>query len=197
MDYLMIVNKNYLFDEKVLDEMELCEYENFNEDSFFVEYETLRHFEMLKTYLKMQGILIDIDSAYRSLEKQENIFTEFMRKYGLDYAEQIVAMPGTSEHHTGLAIDITLKVNGEWLEENEDLLKQKEVFSIIHECLNRFGFILRYPEGKEDITGYPYEPWHLRYVGKANAELIGDRTLEEFLQMGDMENDIKRAKSKR
>ena len=57
-------------------------------------------------------IEIDIDGAYRSLETQENIFLDYMKKYGIDYAEEIVAMPGTSEHHTGQALDLVIKKDG-------------------------------------------------------------------------------------
>ena len=104
-----------------------------------------------------------------------------MKKYGLDYAEEMVAMPGTSEHHTGLAIDIVINKDGEWIEENKYLLNEQDIFSKIHRDLKYFGFIVRYPKGKQDITGYPYEPWHLRYIGK-DAEKIGNLTLEEYLR---------------
>ena len=104
-----------------------------------------------------------------------------MKKYGLDYAEEVVAMPGTSEHHTGLAIDIIINIDGNWIVENDELIKEEEIFKKIHSSLKYFGFILRYPKGKEDITGYPYEPWHIRYVGIDVAKNMGDITLEEYL----------------
>ena len=108
---------------------------------------------------------------------------EFIETYGEEYARKTVAEPGTSEHHTGLVIDIVPKVNGEWVVENDDMLKEMEFFDVIHKTMPVYGFILRYPSGKEDITGYSYEPWHLRYVGKEVAEEIYDRqiTLEEYV----------------
>ena len=70
------------------------------------------------------------------------------------------------------------------IDDNDDMIAEKEIFAKVHERLADFGFILRYPEGKEDITGYAYEPWHLRYVGSAEiAKEITERglTLEEYL----------------
>lgn len=179
---ILLVNKNHIFNENMIYNFEMIEYENYEEKTKYVESEAMRHFDMLRAHLKVDGIEIDIDGAYRSLESQENLFLEFMKKYGIDYAEQIVAMPGTSEHHTGQAIDIVIKKDGEWIVENEDLLKETEIFNKIHNSLKYFGFILRYPKGKEDITGYPYEPWHIRYIGEEDAKRIGDKTLEEYLE---------------
>lgn len=178
---VLLVNKKHIFNEKMIENFEMIEYENYQEKSIFVESETFRHFEMLKAHLKIDGIIIDIDSGYRSLEAQENLFLKFMKKYGIDYAEEIVAMPGTSEHHTGQALDINIMKDGKWLIENDELMKEEQVFEQIHKVLKHFGFILRYPKGKESITGYPYEPWHIRYVGEEIAMDIGNLTLEEYL----------------
>ncbi len=178
---VLLVNKKHLFNENDIKDFEMIEYENYKEDTIFVESETFKYFEMLKIHLKISGIIIDIASGYRSLEKQENIFLEYMKKYGLDYAEEVVAMPGNSEHHTGQAIDIVIYKDGKWITENEDLLKCIDEFKKIHEVLKHFGFILRYPKDKENVTGYSYEPWHIRYVGEENACMIENRTLEEFL----------------
>lgn len=178
---ILLINKDHFFNEDMIKDFEMVEYENWKEETKYVEKETFRHFEMLRAHLKVDGILIDIDGAYRSLETQENLFVHFMNKYGIDYAEQIVAMPGTSEHHTGQAIDIVINKDGQWIDENDDLLKEEEIFERIHKSLKFFGFILRYPKGKEEITGYPYEPWHFRYIGEEAALEIGDLTLEEYV----------------
>lgn len=180
---VLLVNKNHIFSEKDIEKFEMIEYENYKEKTIYVESETFRHFEMLKAHLKVEGIIIEIDDAYRSLESQENLFLRFMKKYGMAYAESIVAMPGTSEHHTGQAIDLVIQKDGRWIEENDELLLEKEIFNKIHKVLKFFGFILRYPEGKEEVTGYPYEPWHIRYVGEDIAMNIGDNTLEEYLNI--------------
>ena len=139
----------------------------------------------LQSALKTQGIEIGIDSAYRSIAEQERIMRDFTEKYGEEYARKTVAIPGTSEHHTGLAIDIVPKVDGEWKWENEDMMKLPELFAVIHKELPKHGFILRFPKGKEEITGYAYEPWHIRYVAdKKTAQKICDEglTLEEYLK---------------
>lgn len=179
---ILLVNKNNIFNEDMLKDFQMVEYENYDEQTKYVESETFRHFEMLRAHLKIDGIEIDIDGAYRSLESQENLFLKFMNEYGIDYAEEIVAMPGTSEHHTGQAIDIVIKKNNKWIIENDDLLKEEKIFDRIHKSLKYFGFILRYPKGKEEITGYPYEPWHIRYIGEKDAMEIGNLTLEEYLE---------------
>lgn len=178
---ILLVNKNHLFNEKMIDSFEMIEYTNSRDEVKYIESETFRHFDMLRAHLRIEGIEIDVDGAYRSLEYQENLFLQFMKKYGIDEAEKYVAMPGTSEHHTGQALDIIIKKDGKWLVENDDLLNEKVIFEKIHKVLKYFGFILRYPMGKENITGYPYEPWHIRYIGEKEAMEIGDLTLEEFL----------------
>jgi LAS superfamily LD-carboxypeptidase LdcB len=130
---------------------------------------------------KADGINLYAVSGYRSYSTQSSIFNSNVRKYGsVEKANQFSARPGQSEHQTGLAMDITsTSVNyglsqafgdtkeGKWLRENA----------------HKYGFILRYQQGKEAITGYQYEPWHFRYVGKEAAKEITSRniTLEEYL----------------
>ena len=84
---LFLVNKEHLFNEKMLNGIEMVEYENVFEQTLYVEKETFRHFEMLRAHLKVEEITIEIDSAYRSLEYQENLFCDFMKKYDYDYAK--------------------------------------------------------------------------------------------------------------
>ncbi len=177
---ILLINKNNLFNENSIKNYEMIEYENYKEDLLFIEKEAFRHFEMLKAHLKIEGIIIDISSAYRSLETQENIFLNYMKKYGIDKTEDIVAMPGASDHHTGQAIDITIMKNGLFIEDKEELLKETKTLKKIHKVLKYFGFILRYPECKKNITGFSYRPWHLRYIGD-DAEKIGNLTLEEYI----------------
>lgn len=118
------------------------------------------------------GIYLELDSARRSIAEQQDIMDRFIVKYGQDYADKTVAQPGYSEHHTGLALDLYFKVKGDDGEftdvyHNEDMEKEeyKGVWETIHSKLADYGFILRYLEGKEHITGYRYEPWHIRYAG--------------------------------
>ena len=97
-------------------------------------------------------------------------------------AAKWVAIPGTSEHNTGLATDI---VSSDWYTYNSDLeqsFEETDTFKWLYEHCADYGFILRFPKGKESVTGIVYEPWHYRYVGKDVAKYImeNDLTLEEF-----------------
>jgi D-alanyl-D-alanine carboxypeptidase len=108
-----------------------------------------------------------------------------MIKYGEEYTKNTVAVPGYSEHHTGLALDLYFILDGTTVYYNEDLVRYPEVWAKIHAKLADYGFILRYLEGKEDITGYSYEPWHIRYIDDvALAKEITARgiTLEEYIE---------------
>ena len=111
-------------------------------------------------------------SGYRSYTKQGNIYNRKLRDVGgkVELAQEYVAPPGASEHHLGLAMDIGQKDKAtlhESFAETEGGIWARE------NCW-RFGFILRYDEGWEDVTGYKYEPWHFRYVGKELAKEIHD-----------------------
>ncbi len=176
---ILLVNKDYLFNKEMLEDLQIIPYELEDDKIIYVESETLKHFEMLKAHLKVEGITIEIDEAYRSLEKQETIFLDAMKKNGLEEASKLVDMPGTSEHHTGQAIDFKLKKNNKWLKK-EELLKYPKELKKIFNSLKYFGFILRYPKNKENITNIKYKPWHIRYVGK-EVNKIGNKTLEEYL----------------
>ena len=129
------------------------------------------------------------EDAYRVLG-QEYIKMNYLDKkiYSLNLADahkvaqSYSALPGQSEHQTGLCIDfITSKMNGELTEEFETT----EAFEWLSKNAYKFGFILRYPKGKENITGYTYEPWHYRFVGREAATdiYVGDMTLEQYLQL--------------
>ncbi|MEW8971867.1 MAG: M15 family metallopeptidase [Mesobacillus sp.] len=125
------------------------------------------------------GIELAAVSGYRSYGRQETLFNAEVNKVGEEKALQAVARPGSSEHQTGLTMDISSKTNNFNL--NEQFGKTKEGVWLAHNA-HKYGFILRYPRGKEDLTGYMYEPWHFRYVGiKAATEIYENEwTLEEY-----------------
>ena len=150
-----------------------------------VEEQTLNMFEKLQMALLDEGVDIELSSCFRSISEQKDIWNRFTEKYGIEYVKSHVAVPGFSEHHTGLAIDICIIKNDEIIDDNDKLVAEREIFETIHSKLSDFGFILRYMEGKENITGYAYEPWHIRYVGSEKiAKTIAENcwTLEEYLQ---------------
>jgi D-alanyl-D-alanine carboxypeptidase len=128
------------------------------------------------------GVIIVFGSGFRSYELQKEFYDSYVAEDGQEAADRYSARPGTSEHQTGLSFDATnvtenchLEVcfadtpEGKWLKENS----------------YKYGFIIRYLEGKEEITGYQYEPWHLRYVGKELAAEINKtgQTMEEYFEL--------------
>lgn len=128
------------------------------------------------------GVELVFGSGYRSVSLQAEFYNSYVEREGRAAADRYSARPGTSEHQTGLAADITspdaschLEIcfadtpQGQWVAENA----------------HRYGFIVRYPDGKEDITGYQYEPWHLRYVGPELAQELHEsgQTMEEFFNL--------------
>ena len=135
---------------------------------------------------------------YRSVNRQQRLWDKWSETKGKDYVKKYVAVPGYSEHHTGLAIDLDLIKDGKLIDENDDLFAEKDIFLTIHNMLAKYGFILRYPNGKENITGYSYEPWHIRYVGSpqiASEIFTKNLTLEEYLIL-EHNNDIATFKGK-
>ncbi|GER22362.1 hypothetical protein NCCP1664_08590 [Zafaria cholistanensis] len=128
------------------------------------------------------GHALRIESAYRSYAQQEALYAGYTRRYGAAYAAQISARPGTSEHQTGLAADIGL-ASGECslLACFGDTAAGQWVAAHAAE----YGFVVRYPEGLEQVTGFRYEPWHLRFLGAGPAQemaALGDETLEAYTE---------------
>lgn len=183
-DYMVLVNKeNPLPDywEKTVKTVFMT---NTYPDEVEVETKAYDAYLKLKADLEKEGIIIQLDSARRSVAAQQQIVDDFTVKYGEDYVKRYVAVPGYSEHHTGLALDLYLTIDGVDVYENEDMITYPEIWAKIHARLADYGFILRYLQGKESITGYGYEPWHIRYLDSVEtARDIMNRgiTLEEYL----------------
>ena len=184
-DYLVLVNKQNKLPDNWESVVELVDTKNAWDEDIKIEKETFEKYKELKRVLEKEDVFIELDSVYRSVKSQQELWDSWTVEKGIDYVKKYVAVPGYSEHHTGLAVDICIRKNGELIYENEDMMEEKEIFAKIHEKLADYGFILRYKEGKDSITGYSYEPWHLRYVGsKEIAKEIYDKnlTLEEYLE---------------
>ena len=180
----ILVNKTHPLPEDYADSVELVETVDCRGKKAFVEKETWEAFQKLRGALEAQGVSVFFGSNFRTVREQEEVIRRLTEKYGEEYARKTAAPPGTSEHHTGLALDLAPLEDGEWVTENMALMKPVRLWEKVHAALPAFGFILRYPEGKEEITGYGYEPWHIRYVGKEAAEKISQSglTLEEYLE---------------
>ena len=134
----------------------------------------LAAFNNMKAEASKSGLTLFILSGFRSYQSQVGLYNRYVSRYGVQIADTFSARPGHSEHQTGLTFDVNsvedsfaYTAEGKWLAAN---------------C-HRFGFIIRYPKGKESITGYQYEPWHIRYVGVDVATSIYNSgiCLEEYL----------------
>lgn len=134
-------------------------------------------FEKLCADAAEQGLDIYKGSGYRSYDFQVKVYNSIVSGYSKEYADTWSARPGYSEHQTGYTIDCNSI-------DNEGFANTPEGKWLAEHC-HEYGFIIRYPEGKEDITGYNYESWHIRYVGKEHAAAIYAQgiTLEEYLDI--------------
>lgn len=141
-----------------------------------------RHaFEEMAKDAKEAGFTITAFSTFRSYDYQVELYDRYVARDGQAAADRYSARPGYSEHQTGLAFDIGEVGNeADWA---SNRFGQTPAGKWVNENAHRYGFILRYPEGKEHITGYMHESWHFRYVGKEIAKEIHEKgiTLEEYL----------------
>lgn len=183
-DYMVLVNKTHKLSDDWEDELETVSMTNSVGVEVEVEKKTYDAYLKLKAELEKECVYVDIDSARRSIADQHRIMDEFVEKYGKDYALKTVATPGYSEHHSGLALDLYLITDGKDIVENVDMIQCPKIWSKIREKLANYGFILRYLDGKEHITGYGFEPWHIRYIDNVDtAKKIASKeiTFEEYL----------------
>lgn len=155
-----------------------------NEQKCFTN-QTWQAWEKMRDGARLAGIKIRIGSGYRSYDYQAKIYSNYVAKDGKEAADRYSARPGHSEHQTGLAMDICSEdTNIPCIEDGFNTSAEAKWLS---ENAYKYGFILRYPDGKEDITGYKFESWHFRYVGKTLAEKLYNNgnwtTLEEYLNI--------------
>lgn len=157
-----------------------------SETTRYMRTEAAEAFHRMVDKAAGDGVELKMTTAYRSYDFQKILFDNYVEKEGEEKANTFSAKPGQSEHQTGLAVDVSSPSVDYQL--SDDYGKTKEGKWIADEAY-RFGFILRFPKGKEEITGYQYEPWHLRYVGLAAAKEIHEEglTLEEFLQKNNIQ----------
>lgn len=140
-------------------------------------------FNQLAAAARLDGFELVAFSTFRSFERQETLYNQYVTKDGQELADQYSARPGYSEHQSGLAFDIGEKnFEQHWAAQSfGDTPAGKWVAQNAH----LYGFILRYPLGKEEVTGYMNEPWHFRYVGVESATdmYTHKQTLEEYLEL--------------
>lgn len=172
---LILVNPKFYLEKnytptnlKALNDLPHIKREN---EIMMLDEECLTFYTLMYNDAKEKNINLIVFSGYRSYQKQETIYYSSSNK-------SYVAAPGHSEHQTGLAIDISTLDTGLTV-----FFENTKVFNYLKENAYRFGFILRYPKSKENITGYNYEPWHFRYVGIKLASKIyySNLCLEEYI----------------
>lgn len=125
---------------------------------------------------------VSVVSGWRSRCEQEELYASSLEEKGISFTGRYVALPGHSEHQTGLAVDLALK-NGDW-----DIIRPEftcgDICMAFREMSTRYGFVERYPQNKENITGIAHEPWHFRYIGTPHSEIMAkhDMCLEEYIE---------------
>lgn len=180
MNYLMLVNRNNLLDRTYIPN-DLVNSDSIYKDNILICNMVKRMFDLMKLEAYKNGYNIDIMSGYRDYLYQDKIYNKLIYDKGFNYAFRYIAPPGASEHQSGLAIDICVYRDDKCYIEHE--IEDFEEIKWVHDNAHRYGFILRYPQNKEDITGYNYEAWHIRYVGNMASYLYyNDLTLEEYVE---------------
>lgn len=176
--YGIIVNKANIIDEQTVANYNMVEVKDNLYNNIKLEEETYNNYLKLKENLMQKGYYINIRSGFRTFNDSKNLYNYYVSKKGKEYAKKYVATPGTSEHNIGLAFDFIISTNKNSYVTNYD---SDEYFYLENICY-LYGFIIRYPKDKEQITGYSYEPWHLRYVGNDLAKYLkkNNLTLEEY-----------------
>lgn len=183
MDILILVNKLHPLPENF--QVRLAEAEN----GKLLEYSAAGAYKAMKNSAAAEGVFFKLLSGYRSVGYQKKLWEENVRRLelsGMSHRQaqkltgESIAPPGVSEHHTGLAADI---VRPEDTDAELSFHGTKQ-FLWLRENSHRFGFILRYPQDRSSLTGYSYEPWHYRFVGKAAEKIKNSgKTLEEYLTL--------------
>lgn len=187
---LVIVNKKYPLEEQ-FEPSDLVEPDVVkNGTPWMLRKEAADALQQMFEVASQQGVTLKLGSGYRSYTYQGSLYQNYVSRHGQEKADTFSARPGYSEHQTGLAADILgSDPNTDFSQSFGETIEGQWLF----EHAVEFGFILRYPKGYEEITGYQYEPWHFRYLGKEQAQKFkgsGLPTLEQYFQVdgGDYES---------
>ena len=178
LDYTLVVNEGYPYEfggdyNKTLQKDLVPIASDYLNESSSIEKAALVAFTMLKADLKTQGMTIGLMDAYRSYDDQQEVFDYYSKLKGWADTNRVLH-PGYTEHHTGLLLNVVVWYNGgedgadyQWWTETAERQKQYDYFKLLHETMPKYGFIDRYPDGKENITGVPCEPYEIRFVGSS------------------------------
>lgn len=146
--------------------------------------EAVKQFNKMKEGAKKEGLTLTAISGYRSFDRQTELYNQYVERDGKAEADKYSARPGHSEHQTGLTIDV---LDG-GSHELENDFAETETGKWVKKNAHKYGYITRYEKGEEDVTGYQWESWHLRYIGEDKAKEYnedGAKSLEEFLDIVD------------
>lgn len=181
------ISKDYVPDDLVVPKVPFSFYGTYEKS--YVRKRAARALENLFSGASEDGYTLKVVSAYRSYERQTQIYNNNVKTRGEDKTNKVSAMPGSSEHQTGLAIDVSADSVGCTIEES--FARSAEGKWLKKNCY-KYGFIIRYPKNKSKITGYSYEPWHIRYVGKNLAKYLKKNklTLEEYYKLTTIDNKV-------
>lgn len=175
---ILIVNKSYGLDSNYIPKDTYINLENIDYSKEGLCKVVIDSFNMMKNDAMNCCLNIWIESGYRSYKYQKELYNSYAIKYGKDKADKFSARPGHSEHQTGLSFDLNTI---------DDSFFHTLEYEWINNNSYKYGFIIRYPQNKEHITGYKFEPWHLRYVGYPLSKILynnGDWiTLEEYFNL--------------
>ncbi len=174
--YQFLVNKYYYLSDTYIPNDLVDVSNSYCYGKVKITKEAYEAFKEMYTAAKKEGITLIINSGYRSYDEQVSVYNQYRLSKGDEYASAFVARPGYSEHQTGLAIDVFTYGY------NVYEFDQSKAFKWLSNNAYKYGFIMRYPSDKEDITGFGYESWHYRYIGKNNALNIHQMglTLDEY-----------------
>ena len=177
-EYLILVNKFHYLDQNFApsDIVAVRNWYAYGENE--IRKEVYEQFRSMFNAAAEEDLKLIITSSYRDYEFQDTLWNNYANSKGEEWADSVAARPGYSEHQTGLSLDIVTDGEGSSM----DSFDQTDEFKWLSKNAHKYGFILRYPEGKEDITGYSYESWHYRYVGVETATKIHDLgiTFDEY-----------------
>jgi len=180
MNYQILVNKTNPLTKNYLPKNLVSTNSQYKEN-ILINKKVYEAFKKMQYAAKKYGYELDIMSGYRDYYYQETIYNKSLKEKGYAYTFRSVAKPGTSEHQTGLAIDICFYRDEHCYIEHE-LENTPELTWLINNSY-KYGFIMRYPKNKDDVTGYNYEPWHYRYIGSlANFLTKKELTMEEYFK---------------
>jgi D-alanyl-D-alanine dipeptidase/carboxypeptidase len=177
--HLILVNARHPFKSDVPDHRLVTVRPRTDFPQIFLERQTAKMLTAVMAHLGCAREIVPV-SGHRTMREQQEIYADSLREYGADFTQKYVAVPGCSEHQTGFAVD--LAENGAVMDFVRPHFSSAGICGRFRELSAQYGFVERYPAGRERITRIAHEPWHFRYVGYPHSEAMREHafTLEEY-----------------